>query len=428
MISYDNALDFLYNQRPAFERHGAGGYKPGLETTSSLACEYDNPHESIKTIHVAGTNGKGSVSHLLAAVLQKQGYKVGLYTSPHFVDFTERIKVNGIPISHERVCSFVDDYKSRAFKVTPTFFEIITILAFQYFKECKVDFAIIEVGLGGRLDSTNIIKPIFSVITSISLDHTEFLGNTIAEVAREKAGIIKPGVPVVVGEVNTEAFEVIKSQAKKLNAPFFSVNNSHEIYSIANRGEFVEYTTRSYGDLKCQLVGDYQQHNVLTVLTALDYLKEHIDIDNESIAMGFANVCDITGFRGRWTIINHEPLVICDSAHNPDGIKHVMSQLTSISCKRLRMVIGFMKDKDVEQILTLLPQDAQYYFTSANTMRAMKAGDLQSLAQQHGLDGESFPNVVEAYTNALNDASVDDMIYVGGSMYVLSDFFEYIDK
>lgn len=423
MSPYANALDYLYNQRPAFERQGAGGYKPGLATTLTLAAEYGNPHEALRTIHVAGTNGKGSVSHLIASVLQEQGYKVGLYTSPHFVDFAERIKVNGNPIPHERIIDFVADFKNRTLDIEPSFFELTTILAFQYFKESDVDFAVIEVGLGGRLDSTNIITPMLSVITSIALDHTDFLGNTLAQVAGEKAGIIKPQVPVVTGNIPHEALEVIKLRASELSAPCVNSTDLAHKYETRVVDGMIE-VLMAQGKIECQLAGEYQRHNILTALAAIDQLKKDgIEIEKSSIANGFSQVCDITGFRGRWTVMRHHPMVICDSAHNPEGIKCVMAQLDRMPCKRLHMVMGFMKDKDVDHILALLPTKAQYFFTQANTPRAMSATELRTLAQKHGLEGKALGNVEQAYNAALDNASPDDIIYVGGSMYVLADFF-----
>lgn len=425
MTTYDDALNFLFNQRPAFERQGAGGYKPGLDTTIYLDNMFGNPHKHYRTIHVAGTNGKGSVSSLIAAVLQSQGYKVGLYTSPHFVDFTERIKVNGTPISHERVIDFVDKIRSLEMPVEPSFFELTTILAFNYFKECDVDFAVIEVGLGGRLDSTNIISPIISVITNISIDHTEFLGNTVSEIASEKAGIIKPGIPVVVGAMHEDAKIAIKNKALETGSVIkYPQNIATEV-----KVEFTSVESEEFGQFTCQLTGDYQRFNISTALTAISTLKQMgIEISKTAVHRGFEKVCDLTSFRGRWTVVAKKPLTICDSAHNIDGMTEAMRQLANIKCDRRHIIVGFMADKDLEHIFPLLPENATYYFTQASTPRALSATDLQKQCSSDGLKGNAYGTVIEAYEDATSNANANDVIYVGGSMYVLSEFFSYIDS
>lgn len=428
-MTYNEAIDYLFNQRPAFERQGAGGYKPGLQTTQKLDDYYDNPHTSYTTIHVAGTNGKGSVSHMLAAVLQSQGYTVGLYTSPHFEDFRERIKVNGVMIPEHRVVEFVQDFITSKLEIEPSFFELTSTLAFKYFQEQQVDYAIIEVGLGGRLDSTNIITPILSVITNISLDHTEFLGNTLEEIAAEKAGIIKSGVPVVIGETSASTRKVFEEKAAQANSSITFAEDFNEITSITNHDGQLEIDTKNYGSFVCQLSGDYQRNNIATVVSAIDTLKQcGVAISNEAIAKGIGNVCNITGFRGRWTVIAHNPLVVCDSAHNIAGLTSVVSQINRIECNKLHMVVGFMADKDLQHIFAILPKNAQYYFTQAHTPRALPAQALMQLAASHGLLGNAYDKVDKAYSSALCNATHDDFIYVGGSMYVLAEFFKFINQ
>ncbi len=429
MLSYNEAIDYLFNQRPAFERQGAGGYKPGLDTTIALDNLYGNSHRHFKTIHVAGTNGKGSVSSLIAAVLQSQGYKVGLYTSPHFVDFAERIKVNGNNIPHDYVTSWVNDFKSQKITVEPTFFELTTILAFKYFEQCKVDYAVIEVGLGGRLDSTNIITPLLSIITNISLDHTEFLGNTLPEIATEKAGIIKPGIPVIVGEAQGDVRDVITNKASAAGAQATFVQDLDIIKWVGENDGNLTVETKEFGNLSCQLTGEYQRNNIATALAAIKQLRQQgIAIDDEAIRAGFAHVCDLTSLRGRWTIVQQKPLVVCDSGHNIAGITAAMHQLRSLDCTARHLVLGFMADKDLEHILPLLPHDATYYFTQAHTPRALSADNLARMASEHGLKGNCYNDITQAYKAALDAASDTDVVYVGGSMYVLAEFFDYIDK
>lgn len=429
MSTYSEAIDYLFNQRPAFERQGAGGYKPGLDTTIALDNMYGNPHRKFKIIHVAGTNGKGSVSSLIAATLQSQGYKTGLYTSPHFVDFAERIKVNGKMIPHERVTCFVDDFRQRNTAVEPTFFELTTILAFKYFEECGVDYAVIEVGLGGRLDSTNIVTPILSVITNISIDHTEFLGSTLAEIAAEKAGIIKPGVPVVVGEAMGEVKQVFNDKAAGLCSQVVYAHDVNPVNNILHETNRLTVETKEFGNIHCQLTGEYQAFNISTALTAIHQLcLLGVEISADAVACGFAHVCDITALRGRWTVVGKNPLTVCDSAHNTAGITLAMTQLNQLDCTSKHMVVGFMADKDLMGIMPYLPRDAVYYFTQASTPRAMQAAKLNELASLYGINGNHYTTVAQAYEAARSNARDTDVIYVGGSMYVLAEFFEYMDQ
>lgn len=426
-MTYNEAIEYLFAKRPSFERQGANGYKPGLGTSLILDKYYGSPHNKYKTIHVAGTNGKGSVSNLIAATLQCQGYKVGLYTSPHFVDFRERIRVNGEMIPEERVCRFVDSFEDSDLECDPSFFELTSTLAFLYFAECNVDYAVIEVGLGGRLDSTNIISPILSVITNISLDHTEFLGNTVEKIAFEKAGIIKKNVPVVIGEADHSVEDVFVSTANGMSSPIYLSYIDNEVVEVNLYNTGLELITKNYGKLSCGLSGLYQVQNANTALVSINILKSiGVNIDNESIYEGFGNVTNLMGFVGRWTKLNDSPKVICDSAHNVGGLETVMNQLRSLKCNKLLVVIGFMGDKDIDEMLKLFPKDAEYYFTQAQSERALKADALAAMAKQYNLNGRNFDNVITAYTTALSDAGPDYIIYIGGSMYVLAEVFSLI--
>lgn len=405
-MSYQQAIDYLFNSAPMFQNIGAGAYKEGLDNTNILDRHFGHPHRSYRTIHVGGTNGKGSVSHTLAAILQKSGHKVGLYTSPHLVDFRERIRVNGEMIPKERVIRFVQEERSFFSSLHPSFFELTTALAFKYFEEAGVDIAVIEVGLGGRLDCTNIISPLLSVITNISFDHVQFLGNTLEDIAREKAGIIKPGIPVVIGETNAEI--------KIRNVFALTANKLHSEIRFADE----EYHEQVESELK----GDYQVKNTQTTLTALECLKEkypELHITNEAISEGFSHVCKLTGLMGRWQTISQNPLVICDTGHNVAGWEYLSRQLGRMP-RPLHIIIGMVSDKDVTHVLEMMPRDAQYYFTQASVKRAMPVEQFSDIAKQCGLTGKSFPNVAEAYANALQNVG-NGSIFVGGSTFIVSD-------
>ena len=429
-MTYQETIDFLFAQRPSFERQGASGYKPGLDVTLRLARAFGDPQEQLRVIHIAGTNGKGSVAHMLAAVLQAQGYKVGLYTSPHFVDFTERIRINGSVIPQQYVIDFVEKYQQLGSGDTPTFFEFTTVMALRYFADMNVDFAVLETGLGGRLDSTNIAKPLLSIITNIGMDHTMLLGDTLEAIAGEKAGIIKTGVPVVIGEApQTSVRQVFVNRAADMLAPITFASDLNYVQGWHKRGKLMLFHNRPDGTLYCDLVGDYQAKNVATALTAIDVLRgENVTIDMASVRKGLRNVMAFTGFRGRWTVLGKRPLIVCDSAHNPDAIRQVMAQLKQVRHRTLRMVLGFMADKDVEQILSILPTDAQYYFTQAQTPRALTVASLTEKAHTHWLNGMPYNNVTEALAAAKQEAMATDVIYVGGSMYLLAELFSAIDK
>ena len=416
MDKYKETLDFLYPQVPMFQRVGGEAYKPGLGTSIKLCEYYGNPQNSYRTIHVGGTNGKGSTSHLLAATLQNAGYKVGLYTSPHLIDFRERIRVNGEMIPQKDVIEFVEQYKNSGLDIKPSFFELTMTMAFKYFKEMNVDIAVIEVGLGGRLDSTNIIHPDLSVITNISFDHTQFLGNTLSSIASEKAGIIKHGIPVVIGETCPETKTVFAQKAADVDTEIVFAEENNFIKSHNYTNGILFLNTKEYGELKCALSGIYQIKNANTVLNSIAELKKiGYKISDSNVIDAFSNVCTKTGLMGRWMRIGEKPLQICDTGHNVGGFENIVEQLRSINYKTLRIVIGFVNDKDVSHIMELLPQDAEYYFTQASVKRALPAMEVSKNALKYKLSGSIFETVESAYNQALKDADEQDMIYIGGT-------------
>lgn len=421
---------------PMFERQGSSGYKEGLANTFALDEHFNHPHQSYVTIHVGGTNGKGSVSHTIASILQESGYCVGLYTSPHLVDFRERIRVNGVPISKNYVVDFVEEERQFFEPLHPSFFEVTTAMAFKYFKDKNVDIAIIEVGLGGRLDCTNIITPLVSVITNISYDHTQFLGNTLAEIAGEKAGIIKKGVPVVIGENNDETRPIFEAKAFEMNAPIVFAEDKPEIASAETTSEGgMLYHTPCFGDIVGDLGGIYQQKNLNTVFFALHtiaqkgFLCECKDEKNKrkcltELLNGIAHVKGNTGLMGRWQVIQNAPKVVCDTGHNVGGWQYISAQLSSVKCQSMHIIFGMVDDKDINGVLNLLPKNAQYYFTKANNHRALSETVLSDLASMHGLVGKTYPSVFEAYNAAKSFASHSDFIFIGGSSYIVGDFLK----
>ena len=427
-MNYNETIDFLYSQHPAFQRVGASAYKAGLDTSIALDNIFKNPHRSFRCIHVAGTNGKGSVSHTLAAILQNNGYKVGLYTSPHLIDFRERIRVNGDMIPESYVVDFVDQYRKSEFKGNPSFFELTMSMAFHYFRHEKVDFAVIEVGLGGRLDSTNIINPELCVITNISFDHTQFLGNTLPEIASEKAGIIKPGIPVVIGEAEGDVKKVFEHKAAEQNAPIRFAQEHQQIIDASYGTLCATYHTAEFGVIESQLAGDCQIYNANTILNAVIELRKlGINISQQSVTESFRHVCDQTGLMGRWMKLNEHPITICDTGHNTGGMQYIARRLKAAQCNNLRIVIGFVNDKDIDHILDMLPKDAIYYFTQALIPRAQKAQILQTQAAEKGLSGNCYDSVANAYTTALNDAADDDMVFVGGSTFIVADLLTFLN-
>lgn len=427
-MNYLETVNYLFNIAPVFEHIGASAYKEGLDNTYLLDEHFGHPYRKFKSIHIAGTNGKGSCSHTLAAILQNDGYKVGLYTSPHIMDFRERIKINGECISKEYVIEFVNQEKSLFEKIHPSFFEVTTALAFKYFAEQHVDYAIIEVGLGGRLDCTNIITPILSIITNISFDHTNFLGNTLEKIAKEKAGIIKQNIPVIIGETTNETKPVFKTCAESMNAEIIYADENDEIISFTmNEDGGITYNTRSFGIIQGELGGLYQKKNTNTILHAVRFLyNQHIIKNTGSINNGFYNVCRLTGLIGRWQKIGSNPSVICDTGHNIGGWTYISRQLQLQKYNKLHIVFGMVNDKDVDGVMCLLPKNAHYYFTKPQSKRAIPEKDIQRKAMTHGLAGDCYNDVPSAYTAAKKMATPDDMIFIGGSSYIVSDLLLYI--
>ncbi len=429
-LKYSETLDYLYTMLPMYQRTGTAAYKANLDNTILLDDYYGNPHRQFKTIHVAGTNGKGSVSHMLAAVFQQAGYKTGLYTSPHLKDFRERIRVNGEMIPEKEIVCWVDEFRinNKLWKIEPSFFELTVALAFNYFAEQKVDIAIIEVGLGGRLDSTNIITPELSIITNIGLDHVALLGDTLEKIAYEKAGIIKPEVPVIIGTTQIETKNIFQQVAEKLEAPIFfadkEFNIPYSMLDISGKQVFsVEKTEKKiYPDLKLDLAGIYQRKNLPAVLKSIEILREiGWNISEENLYAGLENVVNLTSLMGRWQIIGHNPKIVCDTAHNADGIAQVVLQLNQTAYKNLHIVFGIVNDKDADKVLGILPKNARYYFSKADIPRALNEKILFDRAQHFGLNGIAFSSVAEAFEQARISAGKEDLIFIGGSIFTVAE-------
>lgn len=423
-MTYQETLTYLYECVPMFQQIGSAAYKEGLENTHTLDAHFGHPHRLFRTIHIAGTNGKGSCSHTLAAILQASGLRVGLYTSPHLIDFRERIRVNGQPVSEEYVTDFVARERSFFEPLHPSFFELTTAMAFDWFARNMVDVAVIEVGMGGRLDCTNIIRPELSIITNISLDHTQFLGDTPAKIAGEKAGIIKHGVPVVIGETTEETRPVFAAKAAAEEAPIRFAEDERLLISASpldDRPGFI-YQTADYANLEGELGGLCQLKNTNTILSALRQLRQcGFAFTEEHVRQGFAHVCELTGLQGRWQWLSTRPAIVCDTGHNVGGIGYIVEQLSRQRCDTLRIVFGMVSDKDIEAVLALLPQNAIYYFTQASVKRAMPAEKLRAMASAHGLTGRSYPDVGTALKQARADARTEDFIFVGGSSFIVAD-------
>lgn len=426
-MNYDETIQYLFNSAPLFQHIGKGAYKEGLYNTKCFDSHFGHPHQEFKTIHIAGTNGKGSCAHTIAAILQSCGYKVGLYTSPHLVDFRERIRINGKMIDKNFIVDFVEREKAYFEQYHPSFFELATALAFHYFALNKIDVAVVEVGLGGRLDCTNIISPDLSIITNISLDHTQFLGDTLAKIAYEKAGIIKAHTPVVIGEAVEETRPVFKQKAEEMEAPiYFAEENPMITHSSISEQAYRHYETCSYGIIEGELMGDCQEKNSNTILTAIGILKSKgYNITDEAIKTGFRQVCELTGLMGRWQQLSTNPIVVCDTGHNVGGWQYLSARLKSIQCRTLRIVFGMVNDKDINGVLALMPSDAEFYFAKASVQRALNENELQEQAMQYGLRGKCFTSVAAAYEQAMSDAEADDFIFVGGSSFVVADLLRY---
>lgn len=432
--SYQQTIDYLYQQLPMFSRQGAAAIKKDLTNTIALCTALGEPQEKFKSVHIAGTNGKGSTSHMLAAILQQADYKVGLYTSPHLVDFRERIRINGRPVSKDWVVDFVEKNKVSIERIQPSFFEITVAMAFTAFAEEEVDIAVIETGLGGRLDSTNVIIPLLSVITNISYDHVDLLGNTLEAIATEKAGIIKQGVTVVIGQQQPEIEGVFFENALHKQSTIFYADALWDLVKVGKdvslqRYKAVHRAKREMYDLNCDLTGDYQYHNIKTALAAVDILNTNSGF-NIPLATAFtalSKVKRLTGLKGRWEIMQQKPLIIGDVAHNESGIKEVMQQWSLIPAKSKHIVVGFVKDKDVAGVLKLFPADNTYYFCAANIPRALPANDLVLIAKELGLEGNTYSSVADAVHAAKENLTTDDALLITGSFFILGEAMEYMD-
>ncbi len=429
-MTYKETLDYLFSSLPAYQRIGKAAYKADLATTLALDKYFGSPHLHYKTVHIAGTNGKGSVSNFLASVLAEAGLRTGLYTSPHIRDFRERIRINGIKIEEEYIVRFIESHGHIFEKVSSSFFEMTAALAFQYFKDKEVDIAVIETGMGGRLDSTNIINPIMSVITNISLDHTQFLGSTKQDIAVEKAGIIKEGTPLVIGRSDPDTKEVFIAAARRSKSPIIFADNEIIVERIKESGHgrlsvrVFKGRHILFDKLDSGLAGVYQTENIATSIAALNILGKDIGLSDKHIEAGFRNVVSNTGIEGRWQIVNNKPLVICDTAHNGDGLSVVLRQLEEYPAIKLRFVLGFVNDKEIDSVLKLFPREAEYYLTKSSVLRSMKVSDLAGKATRAGLSHRSYSSVSDAYKAALIDSDPDDLIYVGGSTFIVADFLE----
>lgn len=427
MQTFTEVLNYLYARLPMFTRIGAAALKPDLHNTLALCEALGNPQNQLKTIHIAGTNGKGSTSSILSAILQVADYKVGLFTSPHLKSFTERIRINGVEMLEQAVIDFVNEHKTLIESLEPSFFEVVTVMAFDYFAKQKVDIAVIEVGLGGRLDCTNVILPELSIITNISYDHTDLLGETLAQIASEKAGIIKSNTPVVIGEETIETKSVFMEKAKKENATlyFAEENRKATIKHTSLQYQLIEITHLQQGKTVYQLdlTGIYQAKNLLTVLQATELLQQmgwHISQDDIEYAL--QNVGKITGLKGRMFLLQENPTVMCDVGHNEAGVKFVMEQLNKLNISKLHIVWGMVKDKNHAKVLALLPQNAQYYFVCPNIPRGLAATEMQARAAEFGLIGEAYSSVNEGLTAALQNIDAEnEMIFVGGSTFVVAE-------
>lgn len=426
-MTYPQTLDYLFSKLPMYQRIGAAAYKADLNNTLAICKELGNPEKKIKFVHVAGTNGKGSSSHMLAAILQQAGYKTGLYTSPHLVDFRERIKINGKMIPKTEVVKFVEDFKTIFEKIEPSFFEWTVGLAFHYFAQQQVDVVVLEVGLGGRLDSTNVITPVACLITNIGYDHMNLLGDTLPKIAAEKAGIIKTKIPVVISQTQLDVISVFNETAKQLKAPIEFADKNYKLISSSYNKEFLSITllhkkTNTTHLYNLDLQGSYQVKNVMGVLNTTEILKQKgFIIEETDIKNALSQVQKLTGLHGRWQIIQEKPLVIADTGHNEDGIKEVLDNLKRYTYKTLHFVLGVVNDKDISKILKLLPKDATYYFCKASIPRALDENELATLAKKNGLNGSTFKTVPEALKKAIKQAKVNDLVFVGGSTFTVAD-------
>lgn len=430
-LDYQDAIAFLFERLPMYQRVGKAAYKSNLDTTLALDEYFGHPHRTFRSIHIAGTNGKGSVAHMLSSILQCAGYRVGLYTSPHLTDFRERIRIDGKMIPEEKVTEFVGKHKEIMERLHPSFFEMTVAMAFDSFSREEVDFAVVETGMGGRLDSTNIIRPVVSVITNIGFDHSQFLGDTIYKIAVEKAGIIKSGIPVVIGETQEEARLVFSRTAREKGCSIMYADKEIRVeYSTQSlQGTQIMHISWTEGhkmeSLETDLMGLYQQKNVITVLAVIELLTRiGINIQEKDVRKGLAHTRDLTGLRGRWEIIGYNPLTICDTGHNREGIVEVMKQIRQIPWKKIHIVLGLVDDKDPSKILEQLPAEARYYFTQSNVPRSMNREKLAAEGLRFGLYGQICPTPMKALKIALSKADPEDLIFVGGSTFVVAEVLE----
>lgn len=425
ITTFNEAIDFLYATLPMYQRVGAVAYKKDLTNTLALCEALGNPQNRFKSVHVAGTNGKGSSSHMIASVLQEAGYKTGLYTSPHLKSFTERIRVNGKEVAQEFVLDFVNRMEAVLHSVKPSFFETTVAMAFDYFAHQQVDIAVVEVGLGGRLDSTNVITPLVSLITNIGYDHTDMLGETLSQIAYEKAGIIKPTIPVVISERQVETTPVFLSKAKECNAAIYFAQDEYRISKYETGYHILQQGVLRFKHLKLPLGGNYQHKNLYGVLKTLDVLQHTgFNLTDEQIASGLEKVVVNTNLKGRWQMLGNNPLIICDTAHNAEGLSEVIQQIKVQEYKLLYMVLGMVKDKQHDKVLSLLPKEATYFFCQAKIPRAMEAGELMRQAAAFGLKGTVVPDVNQALAQAKAAATPDDLIFIGGSTFVVAEIDE----
>ena len=422
-MNYKETLEWLFAQLPMYQREGKAAYKANLDNTLKLDEHFGSPHKQFKTIHVGGTNGKGSVSHMLASILQEAGYKIGLYTSPHLKDFRERIKINGEMITEQYVINFVEENKSLFAGIKPSFFEMTVAMAFQYFADQQVDIAVIEVGLGGRLDSTNIITPLASVITNISFDHMALLGDTLEKIAHEKAGIIKPGIPAIIGTKDPASDFVFIEKAKECETTLeFASENWQVTRDNKNTYRLENKNGITFAPVQADLKGLYQRKNIPAVLeTVLSLRNNGLHISDQNIYNGIANTIRNTGLLGRWQELSQTPYTVCDTGHNIDGLTEIVAQLKTCTYEKLHFVIGMVNDKDVDSVLHILPKNAIYYVCKASIPRAMDEKILAEKARANHLHGETFPTVAAAYQAARETASNRDMIYIGGSTFVVAE-------
>ena len=423
MMTYDETLHYLYNQMPEYQRIGHLAYKPGLDNSYKLDEILEKPHTKYKTIHVGGTNGKGSTSHLISAILMKSGYKVGLYTSPHLVDFRERIRVNGHMVPKEYVIDFVEKYRGEFEPVMPSFFELTMEMAFKYFEEEEVDAAVIEVGLGGRLDSTNIINPDLCVITNIGFDHVQILGDNLPAIAAEKAGIIKRSTPVVIGEVTDDLVRnVFARKAAEENAPIVFAEDEVTDLSVERNEEGLFFSGAGFVKIKSELMGFAQEKNARTVVAAVNELRKiGYVLPDDAVVAGFENVVELTGLMGRWQKLSENPSIICDTGHNSHGIRYIAEQLSKEQYGELHIVFGMVNDKDVSSVLELMPKNAKYYFTRAAIDRALPPEELANMAKQYGLNGNTYDEISKAIELAKKNADENDLIFIGGSSFIVAD-------